>query len=108
MGHAAWKRGQGGNLGFCGIPWPSFENSLGVGDITRDRVLVLVSHPLRERIPGHGGGLAKSLRSEMLRWYPDRFGAKTPGMVVECDHEAVREATKHVARILIALGDEMR
>lgn len=87
-------------LGFCDIPWPLFENVRGVGDITAERVVAFVCHPLHEQ--------AKSLRSEMLRWHPDKFEGKVLDKVVEGDREAVREAAGHVARILTRSSAEKR
>ena len=88
------------HIGFHEIPWPSFENVGGVQDITEERVLAFVCHPLHEHIQGPGGGQAKSLRSEMLRWHPDKFEGKVLGKVVEGDREVVKEAAGRVARIL--------
>jgi hypothetical protein len=95
-------------IGFYDIPWPSFENVWGVGDITEERVLAFVCHPLHEHIQGHGGGQAKSVRSEILRWHPDKFEWKVLGRVVEGDREAVREAAGRVARILTTFSNKMR
>jgi hypothetical protein len=96
------------HIGFYDIPWPSFENVIGVWDITEERVLTFVCHPLHEHIHGPGGGQAKSLRSEMLRWHPDKFEGKVLGKVVEGDREAVREAAGRVARILTTFSARMR
>jgi hypothetical protein len=95
-------------LRFCDIPWPLFENVQGVGDITAERVVAFVCHPLHEHIQGPGEGQAKSLRSEMLRWHPDKFEGKVLDKVVEGDREAVREAAGHVARILTRFSAEKR
>jgi hypothetical protein len=84
------------NLSFYDIPWPSFENVLCVEDITEERLLAFVRHPLHE----HNQGQAKSIRSEMLRWHPDKFNGKVLGKVIEGDREAVKEAAGRVARIL--------
>jgi hypothetical protein len=94
-------------LGFYDIPWPSFENVSSVGDITRERVLAFVSHPLRKRIQGHDEGLSKSLRLELLRWHPDKFESNTLPKVIGCDREAVREAATQVTGILVAFNNEM-
>jgi hypothetical protein len=94
-----------GRLGFCDIPWPSFENVRGVGDVTEERVLAFVCHPLHQ---GAGEGQAKSLRSEMLRWHPDKFEGKVLDKVVEGDREAVKEAAGQVARILTKFSATMR
>jgi hypothetical protein len=96
------------HLSFYDIPWPSFDNVWGVGDITDERVLAFVCHPLHEEIQGHGGGQAKSVRSEMLRWHPDKFEGKVLGKVVEGDREAVREAAGRVARILTTYSAKTR
>jgi hypothetical protein len=96
------------HLSFYDIPWPSFEHVRGTQDITEDRVLAFVCHPLHEHIQGPGGGLAKTLRSEMLRWHPDKFEGKVLGKVVEGDREAVREAAGRVARILTTFSAKMR
>ncbi len=95
-------------LGFYDIPWPLFENVQGVEDITEKRVLAFVCHPLHEHIQGPGGGHAKSVRSEMLRWHPDKFEGKVLDKVVVCDREAVKEAAGHVARILTMFSVKMR
>jgi hypothetical protein len=95
-------------LGFCDIPWPLFENIQGVEDITEERVLAFVCHPLHEHVQGPGEGQAKSLRSEMLRWHPDKFEGKVLDKVVEGDREAVREAAGYVARILTKFSVAMR
>jgi hypothetical protein len=87
-------------LSFYDIPWPSFEDVLSVGDITQERVLAFVCHE-REDI------LAKSLRLEILRWHPDKFDTKVLGMVVKCHREAVREAARQVACILITFSDTL-
>jgi hypothetical protein len=57
------------------IPWPSLDHVRGAEDLTKERVLAFVSQ-LHEHIQGPGGGQAKSLRSEMLRWHPDKFDGK--------------------------------
>jgi hypothetical protein len=95
------------HLSFYDIPWPSFENTRGSVDIIEERVLAFVCHPLHEHIQG-GGGQAKSLRLEMLRWHPDKFEGKVLGKVVEGDREAVREAAGRVARILTTFSAKMR
>jgi hypothetical protein len=95
------------HLSFYDIPWPSFENTRGSVDIIEERVLAFVCHPLHEHIQG-GGGQARSLRSEMLRWHPDKFEGKVLGRVVEGDREAVREAAGRVARILTTFSAKMR
>jgi hypothetical protein len=96
------------NLSFYDIPWPSLDNVGCVGDITEDRVLAFMSHPLHEHIYGPGEGQAKSVRSEILRWHPDKFNVKVLGKVVECDREAVKEAAGRVARILTTFSAKMR
>lgn len=88
------------NLSFYDIPWPSLEDVLGVGDITEERVLAFMRHPLHEYIQGPGGAQAKSIRSEMLRWHPDKFNGKVLGKVIEGHREAVKEGAGRVARIL--------
>jgi hypothetical protein len=88
------------NISFYDIPWPSFEDVRDVGDITEERVLAFLRHPLHEHIQGPGGGQAKSFRSEMLRWHPDKFNGKVLGKVFEGHREAVKEGAGRVARIL--------
>jgi hypothetical protein len=48
MGHAAWQRRR--NLDFYDIPWPSFENVLGIVDMIKslDRVLECDREAVRE------------------------------------------------------------
>ena len=107
---AKWAALRSNNVGvehisFYDIPWPSFENIRCIQDITEERVLAFVCHPLQEHIQGPGGGQAKYLRSAMLRWHPDKFEVKVLGKVVESDREAVREAAGRVARILTTFID---
>ncbi|KAH9959405.1 hypothetical protein BC827DRAFT_501044 [Russula dissimulans] len=95
-------------LRFCDIPWPSFGNVLGVEDITVERVQEFVCHPLYASVQGSPRGQgAKAIRSEMLRWHPDKF-PKVLERVVEGDREVVREAAENVARILNQLTEEVR
>jgi hypothetical protein len=94
-------------LSFHDIPWPSFEDVWSVEDITEERVLAFVCHPLHEHVQG-GEGQAKSVRSEMLRWHPDKFEGKVLGKVVVGHREAVREAAGHVTRILTTFSVKMR
>jgi hypothetical protein len=70
--------------------------------------LAFVCHPLHEHIQGPGGGQAKSLHSEMLRWHSDKFEGKVLGKVAEGDRGAVREAAGRVARILTTFSAKMR
>jgi hypothetical protein len=95
-------------LGFCDIPWPVFGNVGRGSDLTEERVREFVCHPLQEYIRSLSGGQAKSIRSEMLRWHPDKFEGKVLNRVVEVDREAVREAAGHVTRILTQLSAGMR
>jgi hypothetical protein len=96
------------HLGFCDIPWPVFEGVQGAEDITEERGLAFVCHPLHEHVQGTGKGQAKALRSEMLRWNPDKFEGMVLDKVVVGDREAVREAAGHVARILTRFSAAMR
>jgi hypothetical protein len=82
--------------------------SRGAEDLTKERVLAFVCHPLHEHIQGPGGGLAKSLRSEILRWHPDKFEGKVLSKVVEGDRGAAREGAGWVARILTTFGAIIR
>jgi hypothetical protein len=90
-------------LRFCHVPWPVFEDVRRVDDVTRERVLAFVLH---ERAQGEGQ--AKAVRSEMLRWHPDKFNGKVLPKVIEGDREAVRETAGHVARILTTFSAENR
>ena len=94
------------NVPFFLIPWPSFEDVCCVGDITKERVIAFVRHPLREDIQCAGGGQDRSLHSEMLRWHPDRFEGTVLGKVAEGDREAAKEAAGEIARILTRLNAE--
>lgn len=96
------------HLSFYDIPWPSFDNVQCVGDITEERVLAFVCHPLHEHIQSPGEGQVKSLRSEMLRWHPDKFEGRVLGKVIEGHREAVREAAGRVARILTTFSTKTR
>ena len=84
---------------FCNFPWPVFEAVRAVEDITRERVLAFVRHPLQD----HGEGQVKAIRSELRRWHPDKFDVKVLNKVVDADREAVRATAGHVARILTSL-----
>jgi hypothetical protein len=95
------------HLSFGKIPWPIFENVRGIEDITGERVFAFVCHP-RHELQGPGGGQAKSIRSEILRWHPDKFNGKVLEKVVQGDREAVRKAAGEVARILTQFSTEMR
>jgi hypothetical protein len=85
---------------FCNFPWPVFEDVRAVEDVTQERVWAFVSHPLHERVQRHGEGKAKAVRSEMLRWHPDKFEGRVLHKVIENDREGVRATAGHVARVL--------
>ncbi|KAF8498722.1 hypothetical protein F5888DRAFT_1612442 [Russula emetica] len=95
-------------LSFYDIPWPLLENVRCVEDITEERVLAFMYHPLRGHAQCAGGGQARSLRSEMLRWHPDKFEGKVLDTVINGHREAVREAAGLVARILTTFSAKMR
>lgn len=94
------------HLGFHDIPWPSFENVRCIGDITEERVSVFMCHLLHEHIQCPGGGQAKSIRSELLLWHPDKFVGHIE-KVIEGDRKAVWEAVGHLACILTTLCRKM-
>ena len=96
-----------GPLRFHDIPWPSFDQVRSVEDLTEERILAFVSQ-LHEHIQGPGGGHAKSLRSEMLRWHPDKFDGQVLEKVIESDRDAVRNGAGHISRILNAFISRMR
>ena len=81
------------------IPWPWFGYVQCLDDITDKRVLEFVGHSLRKHVQG-GGGLARTLRFEMLRWHSDKFDKRVLDRVVGDDREAVKNAAGRVARIL--------
>jgi hypothetical protein len=93
-------------LAFCNVPWPVFEDVRRIEDITRERILAFVCHPLQERVLAEGE--AKAIRAEILRWHPDKFNGRVLKNVVEGDREAVRETAGHVARILTRFSAENR
>ena len=95
------------DLRFHDIPWPSFDHVRGVEDLTEDRILAFVSQ-LHEQIQGPGGGLAKSLRSELLRWHPDKFNGQVLVKVMEGHRDAVKNGAGRVTRILNTLIARMR
>jgi hypothetical protein len=88
---------------FCHVPWPVFGDVRRVDDVTRERVLAFVLHE-RER----GDEQARAVRSEMLRWHPDKFNGKVLRKVIEGDREAVRDTAGHVVRILTRFSAENR
>ena len=47
-----------------------------------------------------GGGLARTLRFEMLRWHSDKFDKRVLDRVVDDNWEAVKNAAGRVTRIL--------
>ena len=81
------------------IPWPWFGYVQCLDDITDKRVLEFVGHSLRKHMQD-GGGLARTLRFEMLRWHSDKFDKRVLNRVVDDDREAVKNAAGRVARIL--------
>ena len=81
------------------IPWPWFDYVQCLDDITDERVLEFVRHPLQRHM-GPGGGLAKARRFEMLRWHPDHFDGKVLSKVVGEHQDIVREAAARIVRIL--------
>ena len=93
-------------LAFSDIPWPLFGVPASAEDITLVRVQEFLCHPQRESV--QSAGLVKSLRSEMLRWHPDKFNAKMLNKVVEGEREAVMEAAGKVARFLTQLTAEIQ
>ena len=84
-----------GQLRFCDVPWPVFGDVRWVDDVTRERVLAFVLYERKK-----GEGQAKTVRSEILRWHPDKFNGRILDKVIEGDREAVRDTAGHVARIL--------
>jgi hypothetical protein len=87
-------------LDFYDIPWPVFGDVRCGDDVTEERILEFVRHPLQEHVRGPGESQAKSIRSEMLRWHPDKFERKVLARVVEADREVVKETAGHIVRIL--------
>ncbi|KAI0263113.1 hypothetical protein BC834DRAFT_827973, partial [Gloeopeniophorella convolvens] len=100
---AALRAGKGpGALRFVEFPWPVFKGAARLEDITHARVQEFVCSSLREA--AQGASQAKVIRSEMLRWHPDKFNARVLKLVAEVDRAAVAEAAGHVARILNELN----
>ena len=91
---------------FCNVPWPVFEDVRRIEDITRERVLAFVCHPLQERVLAEGR--VKAIRAEIFRWHPDKFNGRVLKNVIEEDREAVRDTAGHVASILTTFGTENR
>ncbi|KAF8268321.1 hypothetical protein EI94DRAFT_1578099, partial [Lactarius quietus] len=91
---------------FSDIPWPLFGVPMSAEDITLERVQEFLCHPQRESVLS--AGAVKSLRSEMLRWHPDKFNAKVINKVIEGEREEVMEAAGKVARFLTQLTAEMQ
>ena len=88
-----------GPLTLNDVPWPWFGNVPCLEDITDKRVLEFVGHPLRRHMQS-GGGLARTLRFELLHWHSDRFDRKVLDRVVDDHREAVKNAAERVTRIL--------
>ncbi len=93
-------------LEFSDIPWPLFGIATSADDITLVHIQEFLCHPQRESV--QSVGQARTIRSEMLRWHPDKFNGKVLNMVMEDDREAVKEAAGEVARILNQLATEMQ
>ena len=89
------------------IPWPWFDYVQCLDDITDERVMEFVHHPVQRHM-GPGGGEAKATRFEMLRWHPDQFDGKVLSKVVGEHREIVKAAARRIARILITSNEKMR
>lgn len=84
-------------LTFDILPWPLLGPAVHEPtDITLNRVQEFVFHPLRRGVESKSR--RDRVRSEILRWHPDKFNAKVLGKVI--DTESVTEAAGRVARIL--------
>ena len=79
------------------IPWPWFGFIPCLEEITNERVLDFVGHPLRRH---SSGGKAKTLRLELLRWHEDRFDGRVLARVVDDDREMVKSVAGRITRIL--------
>lgn len=93
-------------LTFCDVPWPVFEDVRRIEDVTQERVLAFVFHPVHAHVQCEEP--AKAVRSEIFRWHPDKFNGKVLNRVVEGDREAVKETAGHVARISTTFSAENR
>ena len=90
------------------IPWPWFDNVQCLDDITDERVVEFVGHPLQRHMQAPSGGLAKATRFEMLRWHPDKFDGQVLNQVVGEHREIVKAAAGRIAQILIMSNEKMR
>ena len=79
------------------IPWPWFGFIPCLEEITNERVLNFVDHPL-SRHPS--GGKGKTVRLELLRWHSDRFDGRVLARVVDGDREMVKMVAGRITRIL--------
>ncbi|KAI0329475.1 hypothetical protein GY45DRAFT_1236139, partial [Cubamyces sp. BRFM 1775] len=70
-------------------------------DVTLERVRAFVFHPFRESIQGKTP--KEILKTEVLRWHPDKFDAIIGPKVLDDDWEKTKEAAGLVARWLTTL-----
>ena len=90
------------------FPWPWFDNVQCLEDITDERVMEFVGHPIQRHMQAPSGGLAKATRFEMLCWHPDKFDGQVLNQVVGEHREIVKAAAGRIARILITSNEKMR
>lgn len=94
-------------IGYADIPWPPAaaaargpQLQIAHGEIQLD------PQQLRSLLFGGASGpdaMRLALRKELMRWHPDKFGARFGGRLVPGDREAVLAGVQAVAQQLTAL-----
>ncbi|GAW08142.1 hypothetical protein LENED_010188 [Lentinula edodes] len=94
-------------LRFDQLPWPVFHfkptSVITIDDLSEDDIRFFV---LNTKRPGYEGKEAKErLRAELLRYHPDKFGARVLPYVLEVneEREKVMEGAKRVTEVLYQL-----
>ncbi|KAJ3810783.1 hypothetical protein EV368DRAFT_52342 [Lentinula lateritia] len=94
-------------LRFDQLPWPLFNfkptSVITIDDLSEDDIRYFV---LNTKRPGYEGKDAKErLRAELLRYHPDKFGARVLQYVLEVKEERdkVMEGAKRVTEVLYHL-----
>ncbi|KAI0631452.1 hypothetical protein C8Q77DRAFT_1159244 [Trametes polyzona] len=92
-------------VGFHEFPFPVFaDEHVDPAHMTHERVREFLLYPFRPNIEGKTA--KEVLKTEVLRWHPDRFDAYIRPKVREEDWEKTKEAAGLVARWVTALMAE--
>ncbi|KAI0937626.1 hypothetical protein AcV7_003613 [Taiwanofungus camphoratus] len=80
------------------LPWPVFCQVGSAADITLEGVQEFVFHPLRQSLQNKSR--KERIRSDILKWHPDKFNTTTLTKVRPWEKEIISEAAGLVARFL--------